>query len=405
MSTEKIDVFKLLLSKEYYNIYRHRIDPEIFPEALQDLFESLVEAHAISLHDVTPRELYELHKTRNKTLTDANKNVIIEIIKQIAECECPSPEISEVLINRSLVELKATRIARAALEIAQGNNEDFSEIQRLIDDNSDTGEIEVITNDLSDLLKDMQETYKWRFNLPALNEAVGKIGPEVFGILAGPVNSGKSLMGIHFVFGPEGFAEQGAKCLYIGNEESLKRTKLRAFSCYTGFTRKELTENIKEAQARFDKIAPNVEVIDDHSMTFSKLEFLTKKYKPDIIIIDMLDKVKVSGFGIGKGYEKLGFIAERAREHAAKFKCAIFGLSQTNGDTFGQLTIDQNQLAGSRVDKSANCDLVLTLGQLPSSENTGDENFRRIYVAKSKLEGNGAKINCSINPNLSRLVA
>jgi archaellum biogenesis ATPase FlaH len=400
--TEKIEVFKLLLSKEYYNIFRHRLDPEIFPEALEDLYESLIEAHATAKGDITARELYAMHCTRHKTLTEANKNVIVEIIRQINDVAVPDADIAEVLISRALVELKATRIARAALSIAQGNDEDFSEIQRLIDDNASAAEIEVVTSNIGDLLEDIQSTYKWEFNLPELNERVGKVGPEVFAILAGPVNSGKSLMGINFVFGPGGFAEQGAMCLYIGNEESLKRTMLRGISCYTGLTRKDLGNNIKAAQKDFDKIAGNIKVIDDISMTFSKLEYLTKRYKPDIIVIDMLDKVHVGG-GFGKSHEKLALIAERAREHAKKFKCAVFGLSQTNGDTFGQLTIDQNQLAGSRVDKAANCDLILTLGSLPSSEE-GNENFRRIYVAKSKLEGNGAKINCAIQPELSRLV-
>lgn len=400
--TEKIEIFKLLLSKDYYNNFRHKLDPEIFPEALQDLYESLIECHATAKGDITARELYAMHQTRHKTLTDANKNVIIEIIRQINEVPIPDKDIAEVLITRALVELKATRIARAALQIAQGNNEDFSEIQRLIDDQSATSDIEEVTNNIEELLEDIQKTYKWEFNLPELNSKVGKIGPEVFAILAGPVNSGKSLMGINFVFGPGGFAEQGAMCLYIGNEESLKRTMLRGISCYTGLTRQELWDNMKQAQEQFNKIAANIKVIDDISMTFSKLEYLTKKYNPDIIVVDMLDKINVGG-GWGKSHEKLALIAERAREHAKKFKCAVFGLSQTNGDTFGQLTIDQNQLAGSRVDKAANADLVLTLGQLPSSDE-GGENFRRIFVAKSKLEGNGAKINCQIIPHLSRLV-
>jgi replicative DNA helicase len=400
--TDKIDIFKLLLSKEYYNTFRHRLDPEIFPEALQDLYESLIEVHATAKGDVTARELYGIHTTRHKTLTDANKAVIIEIIRQINEVPVPDKDVAEVLISRALVELKATRIARAALAIAQGNTEDFSEIQRLIDDQCSNAEIEEVTNNLQDLLEDIQKTYKWSFNLPELNEKVGKVGPEVFAILAGPVNSGKSLMGINFVFGPDGFADQGAMCLYIGNEESLKRTMLRGISCYTGLTRQELLDNTASAQKQFDKVCKNIKVIDDISMTFSKLEFLTKRFKPDIIVIDMLDKINIGG-GWGKSHEKLALIAERAREHAKKFKCTVFGLSQTNGDTFGQLTIDQNQLAGSRVDKAANADLVLTLGSLPSSEE-GGENFRRIYVAKSKLEGNGAKINCQILPQLSRLI-
>ncbi len=398
---EKIELFKLLLKKDNYINYRHKLDKEIFPEALQDLYESLEAAHAKTQLDISCRDVWYIHTIRNPTLTEANKNVIKDILGNIAKADEVDANIVEEVVNRALIELKATRIARAALEIAQGKSDDFVHLESLISQDVTKEDIALVTTDIAELSKDIQATYKWRFNLPRLDEAVGPIGPEVFAIFAGPVNSGKSLMGISFTFGPGGFAEQGAKCLYIGNEESLKRTMMRGISAYTGMTKDEIWNAPQEAQQRFNKIRENVYLIDDVTMNFNKLAYIMQKLQPDIVILDMLDKVRITG-SFQRGDEKLAKIYEMAREYAKKYKCAVIGLSQTNGDTFGQLIIDQNQLAGSRVDKAANCDLMLTLGQLPSNEE--NNNFRRIHVAKSKLEGNAAKIDCAIQPHLSRLV-
>ena len=398
---EKVEIFKLLLRKEYYNAFNHKLDMEIFPSALHDFYESLVEAHKQTKEDVTPRMLYSVHIVRFPALTDANKNVIIDIVKSISEAEDIPEDMAEFLIDKALLELKATRIAQAALAIAHGKSEDFSEIESLLRTDVTVSTIELVTTDVVALVDSLSNTYRWHFNLPDLDQAVGAIGPEVFGIFAGPVNSGKSAMGISFTFGPKGFAEQGAKTVYIGNEESLKRTMMRGVSCWSGMTKTEILDNPLEAQKRFDEIRENIFLIDDYSMTFNKLHHVMDKLTPDIVILDMLDKVKVSGV-FQRDDQRLGKIAEMARETAKKYQCAVFGLSQTNGDTFGQLIIEQNELSGSRVDKAANADLVLTLGSLPSAED--NNNFRRIFVAKSKLEGDKAKINCQLLPHISRIV-
>lgn len=397
---EKTELFKLLLSKEQYANYRHRVVKEIFPEALHDLYESLEEAHKTTDADITCRDVWAIHQIRYPTLTDANKNVIKDILVKVNESQLLDADIQDSVVNRALVELKATKIAQASLEIAQGKKEDFYEIQRLLDDTSDKHDIEAVSTDAVSLTKEIEDSYRWEFNLPELHEKVGKIGPGLI-ILAGPVNSGKSAMGISFTFGPKGFAEQGARCVYVGNEENRKKLMLRGMSCYTGMTRPEIIADPQKAQAIYNAIKDNVIMVQDSITSFSKLEYIINQLKPDILVVDMLDKVKLVSTAKAERYMELGDIYARAREAGDKYQCAIFGLSQTNGDTFGQLTIDQNQLAGSRVDKAANADLILTLGQLSSSEE--QNNFRRIFVAKTKSEGDKEKINCMIQPHLSRI--
>jgi len=399
---EKIELFKLLLKKEYFKEYEGVLDEAIFPELLQDLYESLVLAQSKTNYDITCKDIWYTHCEMYPALTESKKNVIKELLAKVNDSEDLTPEIATSAIESALKEQKATRIANAALDIAHGRAEDFDEIQRILDKEEYTHDIELVSTDVEELIDDLSATYKWRFSLPELNERVGPIGPEVFTVLAGPVNSGKSLMGISFVFSPGGFADQGAKCLYIGNEESLKRTMVRGICCYTGMNRDEIAHEPEKAQEKFNEIRENIYVIDDVTMTFPQLVKTVEKMQPDIVVVDMLDKVSISGT-FQRDDERLGKIYEQARELAKVNQCAVFGLSQTNAETFGKLTIEQHQMTGSRVHKAANADLVLTLGSHGVDADV-DNNLRRIFVAKSKLKGNGARIECKIDPELSRLL-
>jgi archaellum biogenesis ATPase FlaH len=399
---EKLEIFKFLLKKEHYSNYRHKITKDIFPEMLHPLYESLEETHSQGSVDVSLRELWAVHLIRYPTLTESKKNVLKSLFSKIHETEELSTELAEFVIDKILTEYKATRIAQAALEIAHGKTDDFSIIQGILDDNSNHHDVEIVTSDVRQLTEEIEASYKWSINLPELENAIGKIGPGLI-ILAGPVNSGKSCMGLSFTYGPNGFAEQGARCVYVGNEENRKRMMLRAISCYTGMSRDEITENPEYAQKVFEKIKGNTMMVLNSVTAFSELTHITHKFKPDCLIVDMLDKVQSSTSYRSDRHLQLGDIYARARDLADKYQCAIFGLSQTNGDSFGQLVIDQNQLAGSRVDKAANADLILTLGQLPSSDE--NNNFRQIYVAKTKSTGDKAKVTCNLIPHLSRIVS
>lgn len=401
---EKLGLFRALLNKEFYQQFTHKLSKELFPEELWDLFDSLEQAHLSALGNLKPVDLWEKHKELNPTLTTSQKQAIYQLIDNIRITEKLDEYIAKDSLNRALVEDKATRLAQVCLEISHGKHEDWSKIQSILEEDVTKDEVDYISTNLDDLMKEISSTYKYRFNLSDLDKAVGPIGPEVLCILAANVNAGKTLSGISFTFGPKGFLEQGAKVLYIGNEESLKRTVLRGASAYFGVPKDEL-HKIDKATEKFNKLTENFYPIDDVAMNFNKLNHEVAKLKPDIVILDMLDNIAVTG-NFQRGDEKLGRIYQSARELAKRHKCAVIGLSQTNAESTGKLYVGFDKLAGSKVDKAAAADLILILGSL-SEDTMGDanSNFRVINVAKSKLEGNGAKINCQIIPHLSRLVA
>jgi len=412
---ERLDLFKMLTQKSFWETYNHKLTKELFPEELWDVYDALEATHMVHTENtthVTLREVWAMYLKSNPNITEAKKAVIKDLFTQLGAIEFLSDSVAADVYVRSMVELKATKIAHAALNIANGSSDDWEKINTLLNDEYfDEEEVSYVSTNIKDLRDNLNSTYKWHFNLAGLDAVVGPIGPELFCVLAGPVNSGKTLMGISFVYGPGGFLEQGAKVLHIGNEENMDRTLLRGVSSYTGFTYtggedSELLDpkNEAKAQVMWDKISRNIYPINAVGMDFVKLSRITRQVKPDIILLDMLDKVHTKG-KFNRSDEALGSIYEHARELGKLHKCAVLGVSQTSAESFGKLYYGFDKLAGSRVEKAANADLIFLLGkQMTEFDGQGDSPHRVINIAKAKSTANGKIITCSIQPTLSRLV-
>jgi archaellum biogenesis ATPase FlaH len=402
--TERISLFKSLLNKGFWNENKHRISKELFSDLLEDLFESLVIAHDTITGDVSCRDLYDMHLSLSPTLTKSNKDVIIDIVRRINEAEELSAEAAQFILSKALVELKADQIAQCALEISQGKHEDWDKLQRLLNTSVVAAETPMVTTDVQELITDLDNGYRFRYNLTDLDRELGPVGPGMLNILAGPVNAGKSALAISFVAAPKGFLEQQADVLYICNEERHKKIMLRMVSCYTGLTKEEIQADPKTAQAIWDKVRQHLWMLGDYDMTFNKLNGLLQKKHPDIVVLDMLDKV-----GVGKSFaredQRLGYIYESARESAKRYDTCVFGLSQTDAKSFGKLYYSFDRLHASKVEKGANADTVITIGAQSGDFNTdADNNFRVLNIAKSKNEGSGHRVQCQIKPVLSRFI-
>lgn len=401
---DKAELFKALLRAEVYQEFKHKARKEIFPEQLWDLYEAMEVAHGTSSKDITCKELFAVYEVLNSTVTKSQRNVIIDIVKKINESESLQPDIVAFVLDKALTEVKANAIAQAALEISHGKSVDWEKIRSLLDEDVTKETIQLVSTDLRELFETKKNKFSIRFNIEPLHEATGCAGPGNFIVIAGPVNSGKSALGMHFEFGPGGFLEQNLRCLHVGNEDPMTDIMLRAASCNTGMTQEEMADNMDEALRRFEKVKHNCFPIDDYAMNFTKLSYIAKKLKPDVVVLDMLDKIHVTG-DFKRGDEKLGRIYELAREFAKKHQCLVIGLSQTSAESFGKLYYSFDRLANSRVEKAANADKIFLLGS-QTNEFTGDadKNFRVINIAKSKDLGNGKTINCQIVPQLSRFI-
>ena len=202
-----------------------------------------------------------------------------------------SDELAYKIIETCHIREIARQVAKAALEVINGESEDIDKVQRVLLDNKlilDNDTLKPISDDLEEILVSSAENMKWRFNIPALSQAIGGIGPGSFTIVGGRPEAGKSGLWVSFSVAPDGFCWQGAKVLGLCNEEKAVRTKLRAFSAATGFTKEELIERKAKAQDIYRSMSGLLVLYDVVGLNINDIPSLIEKEKPDILVIDQL---------------------------------------------------------------------------------------------------------------------
>jgi predicted ATP-dependent serine protease len=97
---------------------------------------------------------------------------------------------------------------------------------------------------------------------------------------------------------------------------------MRAISCFTGMTREEIIQEKNMAQRVWSEIKDNISMFDTVDWSMEDIDAHCEKHRPDIIVIDQLDKVNVTGT-YARTDEKLRQIYTSAREIAKRRDCAV----------------------------------------------------------------------------------
>ena len=195
---------------------------------------------------------------------------------------------------------------------------------------------------------------------------------------------GKTAFWVSLVAGPNGFAEQGANVHAFINEEPAVRTQMRAISCFTGLNKEQIIEDKVKTHEEWKKIKDNIKMIDTVDWTIQDIDSHCEKYKPDIIIIDQLDKINVSGT-YARTDEKLRAVYTSAREIAKRRACVVIAISQASAEAHDRDHISFNMMENSKTGKAAEADLIIGIG---SNTMTDPTNVARILnVSKNKITG------------------
>ena len=202
------------------------------------------------------------------------------------------------------------------------------------------------------------------------------------------------------VAGQDGFATQGAKVCALINEEPAIRTQMRLINAHTGMKFNEIKENPVKAGGMWEKIKNNIQILDTVDWTLEKIDSYLAKEKPDVLVIDQLDKVHIDGT-FSRGDEKLRAIYTGAREIAKRRDCSLIGISQASADASGKWDMTFDMMENSRTGKAAEADLIIGIGYKPNSEYS-NESDRSLSISKNKITGWHGKIMVKIEPGLSR---
>ena len=216
--------------------------------------------------------------------------------------------------------------------------------------------------------------------------------------------TGKTALAVSLCVAPNGFCQQGAKVLYIRNEEKVKRTKLRAYQAYTGMNREEITKHSLKAVTEYANIKDRMIMKDTQDWSLFKLESYVEHIRPNILIIDQADKVQLEG-KYNASHEKLAELYRRLRELAKKYDCAVIALSQASAEAEDKTKLSYTLMAGSKMGKAGEADIILGVGRHSGENDDGTPDHTRfITVSKNKLSGYHGTIICQIQPEISRYV-
>ena len=396
-------ILKLMLNKKFYVQYKGQISRNVFQGSFGALFETIQKAHEKYDADLSVDELYTLHTgVYNPALTRAAKEQFSELVEDIKETTEPSEAIAKDIVNIMSQRDVAQRIAIEATEIFNGKPAEFDIINKIIEDHKKglpEEKMESVTDDIEDLIKQLNITSKWQFNLMRLKENISGVGPGNLVIVFARPEVGKTAFWVSLVAGPNGFAEQGAKIHAFINEEPAVRTQMRAITCFTGLNKEQISENIDEAYEEWKRIKDNIEMIDTVDWTVQDIDRHCEKYNPDVVVIDQLDKIGITG-SFARTDEKLRAIYTSAREIAKRRNCVVIAISQASADAHNRNSISFDMMENSKTGKAAEADLIIGIGNNTTADPTN--NIRVLNVSKNKITGWHGDPSCIIDRYTSR---
>ena len=396
-------MLKLLLGKKFYTQYKGQVSRNVFQGSFGSLFETIQKAHDKYDADISVDELYSLHTAiYNPALTRAAKEQFSELIEDIKETTEPSEAIAKDIVAILSDRNTAQKIAIESTEIFNGKPADFNIITKIIEEHKKglpTEKLEAVTDDVNQLIKELDVTSKWKFNLIRLKENIGGVGPGNLMIAFARPETGKTAFWVSLVAGPNGFAEQGALVHAFINEEPAVRTQMRAISCFTGLNKEQIIEDKAKTHEEWKKIKDNIKMIDTVDWTIQDIDSHCEKYKPDIIVIDQLDKINVSGT-YARTDEKLRAIYTNAREIAKRRDCVVIAISQASADAHNRDHISFDMMENSKTGKAAEADLIIGIGNRTSNYPTNK--MRVLNVSKNKITGWHGDPSCTLDKYISR---
>ena len=401
-----LKIVKLCLKREFYQKYRKKIQKSSLSNLL-DVY-GVIEKTFKELPDcneILPDDLYLNYLTYNPTNTQANKDKAMQVVTDLDKVY-----INEDNVVMTIQEMHKSQLvheaAQKCLDIYKGGDGEVQSVIKLLQQEDNIGDsITEVTKDLDELLKEMDYSNLFTFNAPSqLNDCVKGVGKGHFTIIFARPESGKTAFWINMVAGPNGFAyqEKVNNIAVFCNEEKPTRNVFRLIQSCSDMTRRHIDEEPTLANEEWKKIRDKIHVYDCKDFTVESIDSYCEEYKPDIVVIDQLDKVELSG-SFNSGHEKLREIYKLTRDISSRRDVCMFGICQASSDAHDRNHISFDTMEGSKTGKAAEADLIIGIGKKDDWE--GEEDFTRtLCISKNKLTGWHGIIVCKIVPSKSRYI-
>lgn len=389
------------MATDFFKETEEVVSKDMFANGVGTIFETISSAQKKYDSDIDVNTLLELHRSKYPALPDSSREPIEDVIKELDRYKPSNKIILKDLIVDFWKKDKAHKISDLSADIWLGNSDDFIALRTLVDsaiENTpeEEGNFQEVKDNVQDYIDGWDQGFEFRFELQSLADKVGGAGRGNLGIIFARPETGKTTFCTYLV---AEYIRQGFKVAYFANEEPGRLVKGRVFSAYLKWSIDEMKQNIEDSMEVYrNEIEPNLKLLEGRGITLPEIEKFIDNHKPDVVMIDQLDKVVISG-NYARTDEKLRALYESSRAIAKKQQVLLWSVSQASYDAQGRQEVDFSMLENSRTGKAAEADIIIGIGK-----NYGEEEdyIRHLCVSKNKLNGWHGTITCSIDINRAR---
>ena len=391
----ELALIKTLLSKEFYDDHKGvRCPDRIFSKDVRKIKQALDTAMETYDGDLSVSDLHAVFNRINASMTTATRTAYEDLFKRIEIAEPIKGEIAEDTLSQLFQQHVGDRVANLGFDFVNGAENSLEPLRKLLEEYKDdfTPNLRVEWDDhsLDTILDATALESKWKFNIPSLARRVEGISGGHLILVGARPNTGKTSFHASLVAAEGGFAQQGAKCILLTNEEAYNRVVLRYIGASSKMcVKEELPNNIALARSRYKPVADKIKIKESGGKNMDWVESVVKHERPDIVILDMGDKFAEQRSD--RTDITLRAAAIHARNIAKQYDCAVFWMSQLSAEAQDRTAPNMSMLEGSKTGKAAEADLMLLIGMSAEVEGE-DNNMRYINVAKNKLSGWHGKI-------------
>jgi len=388
MENLELNLLASTLKSKNWEKIKNFITPQMFPKEWRSIAQAITEAHLRyeNIEVLDNQAVLAVHKMMFPAMPDSKD----EDAKQLIGSLCNVPDMDDGLAydyaktfwERSMAKL----IGEKAVQFWVGDDPNaFADIAKLMDrvtNNSMEGHetFTIVKDTFEELMESTSKPPEFLFGVPTLEEHLSGMNRGDFGIIFARPEVGKTSFCSHLV---AQYLAQGKKVHYWANEELAKKVKLRITTAFFGVDKYTLAENKHDYKETYDSvIGSNLVVIDSVGTDITELGSFTALNKPDVILIDQLDKVKIGG-DFGRGDERLKELYVSGRELAKRNDCLVWAVSQANYEAHQREIIDFSMMDNSRTGKAGEADVILGIGKGLGVE----DNTRFLTISKNKVNG------------------
>ena len=391
----ELALLKTLLNREFYNQHKGLQCPDkIFSKDVRKIKQALDTAMETYDTDLSVSDLQAVFNRINASMTTATRTAYEDLFKRIEIAQPINDDIANDTLSQLFQQHVGDLVANLGFDFVNGAENSLEPLRKLLeeykDDFTPNTRIEWDDHSFDTVLALSKEESKWKINIPPLADRVEGISGGHFIVVGARPNTGKTSFHASLVAAEGGFAQQGAKCILLTNEEAYNRVVLRYIGASSKMcVKEELPNNIALARSRYKPVADKIKIKESGGKNMDWVESVVKHERPDIVILDMGDKFAEQRSD--RTDITLRAAAIHARNIAKQYDCAVFWMSQLSAEAQDRTAPNMSMLEGSKTGKAAEADLMLLIGMSAEVEGE-DNNMRYINVAKNKLSGWHGKI-------------